>query len=230
MNEIRQVASEYNITVIEDAAEAIFSKYEGKYAGCMGDLGCFSFHAAKTITTGEGGMVVTNNQDLAERVRLLRNHGMSPKRRYWHELIGLNYRLTDLQAAIGCAQLEGVDGVIQKRRELYLFYKELLSKIPGVEFQQITEGVEPVYWGMPVKLQSTSFPEGRDPVLKHMESAGVEVRPGFYPFSKMPPYESPSLPVAEELGRQILCLPFHTLLQHSEIEYICNCLKSLVRE
>jgi len=227
MDEVKHIASQHGIAIIEDAAEAIFSKYKGQYAGCSGDLGCYSFHAAKTITTGEGGMVVTSSQFLADRVRMLRNHGMNPSRRYWHEFAGLNYRLTDLQAAVGCAQLEGVEDAIRRRRELRALYEEELGKIPGVHLQQLTDGVEPVYWGMHVRIDPAHFRNGRDRVIQQMEDAGIEVRPGFYPFSKMPAYQSAPLPVAEEIGQQTICLPFHVLLGPSEVSYICGHLMSL---
>src|SRR5208282_226909 len=134
MDEIITLAKDRSIPVVEDAAEAFLSNFNGRYAGTRGDLGTFSFHATKTITTGEGGMVVSSNQELHDKLYLYRNHGML-RVRYWHEVAGHNFRMTNLQAALGCAQLEKIDQIIMERKRLHKTYERFLSNVSGVTLQ-----------------------------------------------------------------------------------------------
>lgn len=222
MDEIMDLASRHGIPVIEDAAEAFASRHGGRMAGTIGTLGTYSLHATKTITTGEGGMVVTDNDELHQKMLLYRSHGMS-RLRYWHDVAGHNFRLTNLQAAIGCAQLEQLDRIILERKRVFVSFAHCLAAIPGVEMQQFGSDVDPLPWVVAVKLDPTAFPQGRDAVMRELEAAGIETRPGFYTPTRMTHlYRSDALPVSDEVSDQLLVLPTFATLQDPEIEYVCR--------
>jgi perosamine synthetase len=217
------------ITVIEDAAEAFLSSFAGRLSGTFGRIGCFSFQATKTITTGEGGIVVTRDDGLREIMDLYRNHGMG-RRRYYHHVAGNNFRLTNLQAAMGCAQLEHLSEIIQARKRVHSTYRSLLANASGVQMQVFRTEVEPVLWAMAAKLDPEAFPQGRDAVIGQMSERGVETRPGFCSPREMTIYgEVGSLPVSESLSRQVISLPTYASLRDDEIERICRLLLDLRR-
>jgi perosamine synthetase len=229
MDDIMTLASRRRIPVIEDAAEAFGSAYRGRLAGTFGTVGTYSLHAAKTITTGEGGMVVTASEELKERMSLIRNQGMG-RLRYWHDVLGNNFRLTDLQAAFGCAQLEHIKEIIVARQEVFHTYQRYLSKIGGIELQKFSELVEPVPWVVAIKLDPEVYPQGRDKVMLDMQAAGIETRPGFYTPTKMSHlYKSEPLPVADEVSEWTLVLPSFPSLNEEQIKTVCSNLKRLCR-
>lgn len=226
MASIMELAERNGLIVVEDAAEAIGSKYKGRMAGTIAQIGIYSFHATKTITTGEGGAAVTNNVELRDRMRLFRNHGMS-SRRYWHEVAGHNFRLTNMQAALGCAQLEQINRIICERDRVYQTYKRLLENMEGMVLQKFTEEVDPVVWAIAVKLDISAFPQGRDAVIDQLKQLGIETRPGFYSANTMPHiYGEVQLPICEHLSQQVLSLPSSPTLSDEEIEYVCTSFKS----
>jgi perosamine synthetase len=227
MNKIMEIAKKNNLFVIEDTAEAAFSKYKEKSAGTFGDIGCFSFQATKTITMGEGGAVVTNGDELNSKMRKIRSHGMTSKR-YWHDTIGYNYRITNIQAALGYAQIEKIDFILENKRRVYDSYLKNL-KSPGIIFQKIDESINPIIWAIAIRLDPKKFKGDRDFIMQELSKFGIETRPGFYPFSVMPFYKAQKCPVSESISKEIISLPSYTLLKEEEIEYICNCLKSLMR-
>lgn len=229
MDEITDLAKHRSVAVVEDAAEAFGSRYKNRQAGSMGQLGTFSFHATKTITTGEGGMVITDSADLRDRLYLFRNHGML-RSRYWHEVPGHNFRLTNMQAAMGCAQLERIDQVVSERRRVYASYKKCLSTLPGVTLQQYGPDVDPVVWAIALTLDPQAYPQGRDAVMRQLEEVGIETRNGFYAASMLRHiYDCPTLAICEDLGRQVISLPTYCGLQDSDIQFICSELESLRR-
>ena len=228
MNTIMELANSRGIPVIEDTAEAFASCFGGHMAGTYSLIGTFSFQATKTITTGEGGMVITNNKELYDRMTLFRSHGMRRKKYYWHDLAGHNFRLTNLQAAIGVAQLEKLDLIIGERRRVHRKYQEILSKIPGITLQYFSPQVDPVLWAVALKLDPLVYPQGRDTVMEEMKEAKIETRPGFVAPRFMDHiYNCPELPISEELSRQVLSLPTYPTLLDDQIELICQCLKDL---
>ncbi len=229
MESILALAKDKNIPVIEDAAESFGSLYNGRYSGTLGTIGIYSFQATKTITTGEGGMAVTNSKAIADRISLYRSHGLLRKRHYWHEVPGHNFRLTNMQAALGCAQLEKLDVIVRERERVHARYQTYLSRIDGMITQRFTAGVKPVVWAIAAKLDPAAFPQGRDAVMTQMQEAGIETRPGFCAASMMDFYCAPPLPVCEELSRQIISLPTYPTLHDDQIEYICDCLERLRR-
>lgn len=229
MDDILAVARERGVTVIEDAAESFPSRYRGNLAGTLGDLGTFSFQATKTITTGEGGMVVTRDARAREVMSLYRSHGLLRKRHYWHELPGHNFRLTNLQAALGCAQLEKLDVITRERQRVYLSYRERLARTAGVVLQRFSADVEPIVWALALRLDAAAFPQGRDAVMAQMQDAGIETRPGFCAPSWMEFYHCPPLPVCEDLSRQVISLPTFPSLTDEQIDSICDRLERLRR-
>ena len=207
MSPIMELANEKGLIVIEDAAEAIGSKYKGHRAGTIADVGTFSFHATKTITTGEGGAAITRNDELRDKMRLFRSHGMSTKR-YWHEVAGHNFRLTNLQAAIGCAQLEQIHIITHERDRVYKAYTHLLEPVDGIALQEYSKLVDPVVWAIAVFLEPSAFPQGRDSVINHLQKLGIETRPGFYSADTMPHlYGEMQLLTCSQLSQQVISIP-----------------------
>ncbi|MFI4955112.1 MAG: DegT/DnrJ/EryC1/StrS family aminotransferase, partial [Gammaproteobacteria bacterium] len=207
MTPIMELATSKGLIVIEDAAEAIGSKYKGRMAGTIAPVGIYSFQATKTITTGEGGAAATSSVELRNRMRLFRSHGMS-SRRYWHEVAGHNFRLTNMQAAMGCAQLEQIDIITQERDRVYTTYTRILQNIDGVTLQAYSQKVEPVVWAIAVSLDASAFPQGRDTVIDQLKIKGIETRPGFYSANTMPHlYGEVQLPVCDYLSQQVISLP-----------------------
>ncbi|MFH1415444.1 MAG: DegT/DnrJ/EryC1/StrS family aminotransferase [Elusimicrobiota bacterium] len=222
-----ELAGRHDLCIIEDCAEAVFSKYMNKLAGTFGDAGCFSFQATKTITTGEGGIVVLSEEDINNRMRLLRNHGMSPQKHYWPEMHGYNFRMTNLQAAVGCAQFECLDKIIKDKQRIYSRYLEQLGNEAGVTMQMFRKEVDPVVWTVALRIDKKRFVYDRDGTIASLLDSGIETRPGFYPYSIMPIYKSNALPNAEAVSAGVICLPSFCTISDKEIEYICDKIKKL---
>jgi len=227
MDQIERIAKKHNLNVIEDCAEAHGAEFKGKKVGSFGDISCFSFYGNKIITTGEGGMCLTNDEELAEKMRLIRDHGMSPQKRYWHEIIGFNYRMTNLQAAIGLAQLSKIDHYILKKRENAKLYNNYLKTIDGLVLPPEMPWAKNVFWMYSVLIKQR-FGITRDKVLEKLSEQGIDNRPFFYPITAMPPYvENDSFPVAQALSVEGLNLPSSVKLSESNIKLISNVLCGL---
>jgi perosamine synthetase len=230
MDSIMQLADSRGIAVVEDVAEAFACQYKNRLAGAFGAIGTFSFQATKTITTGEGGMVITSDENLYDRMALYRSHGMRRKQYYWHDLVGHNFRLTNLQAAVGVAQMEKLDEIVKERKRVHSQYRDFLSNVPGLTLQYFPPEVDSVLWAIALKLDPIAFPQGRDTVIAEMMQAGVETRPGFVaPRFMYHIYACPELPVTEELSKNVLSLPTYPTLQNEQIFFICDQLKKLRR-
>lgn len=186
MDRIMEIARKYNLYVIEDCAEAHGAKFKGKPVGSFGHISCYSFFANKIITTGEGGMCVTNDEKLNDRMRVLRDHGMNKQKRYWHDEVGYNYRMTNLQAAIGVAQLERVDEIIQERRRIEESYHSSLKQFADIKWQQNLDGRDRVVWLVSIEVPA----EKREALFQSLIKHGVDVRPFFYTLSSMPVYKN----------------------------------------
>jgi perosamine synthetase len=224
MDPIMALAAERSVSVVEDTAEAVFSKYRGRWAGAIGDVGCLSFQATKTITTGEGGMVLCAGAELADMMRLIRNHGMR-ERRYFHSVVGHNFRLTNLQAALGCAQLDKLPEILASKQRAHEGYRSGLSGVNGLTLQTFRDGVDPAVWVTGVKLDPAVFGP-RDEVMARMGEAGIETRPGFYAFHSMPIYpDAPRLPVSQDLADNVITLPSHSGLSEADVERVCQSLQ-----
>lgn len=227
MDSIMEIAKRRGLFVLEDAAQAHGATYRGKRTGSFGDMATFSFFGNKVITCGEGGMVTTNDNVLADRMRLLRNQGMSPERRYWFEEVGYNYRLTNTQAAIGLGQLECIDWHISQRRANASRYQQGLSEITGqVTLPYSADHLENIFWLYTIVLND-SVSIGRDQLIRLLDKDGIETRPMFYPVSSLPPYERfrGSFPVTERISSRGLNLPSHAALKTQNIDYVVERIK-----
>jgi len=227
MDEIMQIAKEYGLFVLEDAAECHGATYRGKKAGTFGDAATFSFFGNKIITTGEGGMIVTDDEKLASHMRILKGQGQDPDRRYWFIEMGYNYRMTNIEAAIGLAQLENIDLHISDRRKVASWYMEELKNMDDVlSIQKVTEGAESVWWMFSIMLKDR-VKISRDSLMERLREDGIETRPLFYPMHQMPVYfdENAACPVCERLAANGMNLPTHALMTREDVKYICDRLR-----
>ena len=227
MDSLQSICNNHNLILLEDAAEGFPSKYKSKVAGSLADISTFSFQATKTMTTGEGGMVLTNNDQFADTVNLFKSHGLRRIKHYWHELPGLNYRLTNIQAALGCAQFEILDTIILKRRQMFESYQLFLCNSAGIVMQCFTEGVDAIVWAVGITISPTHFPQGRDAVIDELKLLGIETRPGFYTPSSLQYFPSSKLQNSESVSMNSLFLPSWPGLTQGQIQFICNSLLSL---
>jgi perosamine synthetase len=219
MDPIMAIAAKHGIHVVEDAAEAHGALYKGRMVGAFGVAGSYSFFGNKIITTGEGGMIVTDDASFAETCRHLRGQGVSPSRTYWHDVIGYNYRMTNLAAAIGVAQLERIEETLAAKRRIADRYRTALEGIPGVTFQPEMSWAKNVYWMVSILVD----PSQRDALMAFLKDRGVETRPFFYPAHTLPMYPSDaSFPVAEALGASGINLPSFAALTDQEIDTVCS--------
>jgi len=229
MDEIIKLANENSLYIIEDCAEALGSMWKNKNVGTFGDASTFSFFGNKTITTGEGGMVLFKSKEIRDRAIILRDHGMSPTKRYWHEVIGFNFRLTNIQAAIGVAQLERLDEIVRKKIHIGDFYSDILRNNNIVaQVPKSHSAVKNSYWIFSFLLKKKI---NRDQMISKLLEHGIETRPVFFPLHKMPPYEnfkrSRSLENSINISQQGLSLPSATSLSDENMKYIVYCLNKI---
>lgn len=223
MDELRRIARRRGLFLLEDAAEAHGALYRGRTAGALADAAAFSFYGNKIISTGEGGMVTTDDDALAARARLLRGQGVDSERRYWFPVVGYNYRMMNLSAALGLAQLERADWHIGRRRKVAESYLELLRGVSCLNWQEESAWARHAYWMFTVVLGEGSS-VSRDALMERLEERGVETRPVFYPVHLLPPYREAArgeeFPVAERLARRGVSLPTWAGLSHDDLEYV----------
>jgi perosamine synthetase len=227
MDAIRAIARRHGLFVLEDSAQAHGARHRGRRVGSLGDVATFSFFGNKIVTTGEGGMVVTNDDDLAKRARLLRGHCTDPTRRYWFPAIGYNYRMTNVAAAIGVAQLERVDWQLRGRLEIAEWYRERLRDVPGLTWQQEKDWATHVWWMFSVVLDD-DCPVDRDEVMARLDEASIETRPVVWPLHELPMYRESTvgpLPVAERVARRGINLPTWAGLSREDVDYVCDSLR-----
>jgi perosamine synthetase len=222
MAPILAVARRHGLFVLEDAAEAHGALYRGKPTGSLADAAVFSFFGNKILTTGEGGMVTTDDEALDHKLRLLRGQGMDPQRRYWFPIVGYNYRMTNIEAAIGLAQLEKADHHLALRRQVAGWYNRHLAPLADIVTLPVEEPwARHAFWMYTIVLRDGI---DRDRVMASMDASGIETRPVFYPMHVMPPYREAdgTYPVAERLARSGINLPTHGLLREDDIAYIAG--------
>ncbi len=231
MDPILEIAEKHGLYVIEDAAEAHGAEYKGKKTGGLGHIGCFSFYANKIITTGEGGMIVTNDQEIAEKAKMLRDMAFEKDRRFWHRHLGYNYRMTNLQAALGVAQMKKIDQFVEARRRCARIYNELLSEIKGITTPPEEKWAKNVYWMYSILIEK-DFGLSRDRLMEILlQKYGIETRTFFYPIHSQPIYlekygPCDPCPVAEELSQKGINLPSGNRLREETIEYVVNAIKA----
>jgi perosamine synthetase len=225
LDPILQIAGSHGLSIIEDAAEAHGAEYKGRRVGGIGTIGVFSFFGNKIVTTGEGGMLVTSDPEIAARARHLRGQGVSSTRTYWHDVLGFNYRMTNIAAAIGCAQLERIDETLDAKRRLAELYRRYLHGVDGVTLQADATWARPVYWMNCILVASTV----RDPLMAFLAAEGVETRPFFHPAHTLPMYEtSQRYPVAERLAASGINLPSYPTLREEEVAGICALIRDFM--
>lgn len=223
MGPILSIARKYNLLVIEDAAEAHGALYKEKKVGSFGDSACFSFFGNKIITTGEGGMITTNNKSLADKIRILRDHGASRRRRYYNPHLGFNYRMTNLQAALGLAQLRKVGKIIEKKRKIAKLYRQGLRQlVPEIHLHPEADWAKNVFWMYSILVPKVGR-KNRDFLSRELKKKGIDSRPFFFPIHRLPRYKTKEhLPVADFLASSGLNLPSSVNLQDEQIKSICD--------
>lgn len=227
MQAIMGLSRRHGLTVVEDAAEAQGATYAGSPVGTIGHAGVFSFFGNKIITTGEGGMITTDDDGLADRLRQLRNHGMDPNRRYWHPMVGYNYRMTNLQAALGVAQMESVDYILARKQRISDIYTEELAGLPLTP-QPIVPPAHPVSW-LVCFLVEPDAPLDSGQLQLQLADRGIDTRPFFFPVPAMPPFfDGERYPVAENLARRGISLPSSSTLEESEVRFVCSAVREFM--
>jgi perosamine synthetase len=226
---IAAVARRHNLYVIEDAAEAHGAIYKDRACGTLGDMSCLSFYGNKIVTTGEGGMILTDDGAWCDRARFLRDHAMSPTERYFHPEIGFNYRLTNIQAALGLAQLERLDEFVEIKRRHAARYAERLAGLPGIVLAPQAEWAKSVYWMYSILL-TQDCRLSRSDLMAGLKERGVDSRPFFRAIHTMPCHHRDQvLSVAERLALQGLNLPSSTKLTEEQIDYVAQQIIELTR-
>jgi perosamine synthetase len=236
MDAIRAVAKKHNIAIIEDAAEALGAEYKGSKAGSLGDTGVFSFHGSKTVTTGEGGMLVTDHQDLFKRIQVLRDHGRQPgDRMFFNTEVAYKYKMSSMQAALGLAQLERIDELIERKRDQFAWYKQGLAGLDGITMNSEPVGTRNAYWMVTIVLDP-KLGLNKTQLMERLSEHGIDTRPFFHPLSSIPAYEDSEQAyiarqrnkVAYSVSPYAINLPSALSLEKQQIETVCNILKKVI--
>jgi len=234
MDALQEIADQHGIWVIEDAAEAHGARYKGRRAGSLGDAACFSFYGNKIITTGEGGMITTDNEELAKLARNLRDHAFSTERHFWHRHVGYNYRMTNLQAAVGVAQTEKLEDYVAARRRNAALYSGLLADIDGITTPPEVGDVENVFWMYGLLVDEGAYGLNRNALREALAARGIETRTFFIPIHYQPIYHEAfvgrSFPVAEDFCARGLYLPSASSLTAGQVHYIVDAIRAIGEE
>jgi len=236
MDAIRDVAKRHSIAIIEDAAEAIGSEYKGRKAGSFGDTGVFSFHGSKTLVTGEGGMLVSDREDIYRRSLFLRDHGRNPgDKMFWNNEVAYKYKMSSMQAALGLAQLERIDELVERKRQIFNWYQSELSNIQGLTLNYEAPHTKNIYWMVTVVL-CEKLGLKKDKLMSLMSEKGIDYRPFFYPLSSIPAYEKSEQAkqaqqrnkIAYKISPYGLNLPSGMNMTEKKVAYVCKVLKSIL--
>lgn len=236
MDAIFSVADRYGIPVVEDAAEAIGSEYKSKKAGSFGRTGVFSFHGSKTLTTGEGGLLATNDSELFNRVLSLRDHGRPSGDIYFcNNEVAYKYKMSSLQAALGYAQLQRIEELVGKKRQIFSWYKERLNEIPGLRLNQEPKGTKNSYWMTSVVFDER-FELPKFELMKILGEKSINTRPFFSPLSSLKAYENTSEAkkarkrnrISHSISKQAVNLPSALVLEEKHVEYVCENIKKIM--
>jgi len=233
MDAINAVAKEHGLTVIEDSCEALGATYKGKQAGTLGDFGVFAFYPNKVITTGEGGVIITDDDQAADFMRALRNQGRAPGDTWLqHTHLGYNYRIDEMSAAMGVAQMSRLEELLSKREQVAAWYEARLAEIPGVEVPFIAPSTTRMSWFVYVICFDKKL--NRDDIAKKLEARGIPVRPYFLPIHLQPymaerfGWREGDFPVTEDLGRRGLAVPFSGVMSEAQVEAVCAAIRDVV--
>jgi len=230
MDALKDLAEDHEIALVEDAAQAHGAEYKGQKVGGLGDIGCFSFYATKNMSTGEGGIITTNNSELARRARLIRDHGQTEK--YRHAVLGYNYRMTEMCAAVGLVQLKKLEGFIKRRRENAELLTRGIKKITGLTPPCVKNDVRHVFYQYTVRVED-DYPMNRDKLAECLTKRGVGVAVHYpVPIYKQPFYEKlgygrVACPMVEDVCKRILSIPVHPSVDEDDIAYILSALKEV---
>ena len=234
MEQVIEIAKKYKLKIIEDAAEMHGQTYNNQSCGSFGDISIFSFYPNKHITTGEGGMLLTNDEHVAERCKSLRNLCFIPQRRFVHEEIGFNYRMTNIQAALGVAQLERLNQFVEKKRYIGKKYTELLSDVSGLQLPlSCTAYAENIYWVYGIVLDDT-FPFDAEWMMKKLGERNIGTRPFFWPMHEQPVFQTMEVdgqyPNAEKIARRGFYVPSGLALGHDQQQRVADAIRSIMTE
>jgi perosamine synthetase len=234
MDALGEIADRHGVWVVEDAAEAHGARYKGRRVGSLGDAACFSFYGNKIITTGEGGMITTDNADISKLARNLRDHAFSTERHFWHRYLGFNYRMTNLQAAVGVAQTEKLDELVAARRRNADLYSSLLAEVEGITTPPEVGDVENVFWMYGILVDEEAFGMSRNALREALASRGIETRTFFIPIHYQPiyhpQYRDQSFPVAERFCAEGLYLPSASSLTRGQVRYVVEAVRDIAAQ
>jgi perosamine synthetase len=231
------VAGRHNVSVIEDAAEALGSEYHGKKAGVLGETGVFSFHGSKTLTTGEGGMLVTDREDLYRRILFLRDHGRAPgEKMFWNSEVGYKYKMSSLQAALGLAQLERIEELLERKEAIFSWYQRELAHVPDITLNYQAQGVRNTYWMVTIVLGS-SYEITKEELIAQFKKRNIDTRPFFYPLSSLPAYEHLEQAHAARAANDVIYrlsphsinLPCALNMAEEQTHYVCETLQEILK-
>lgn len=236
MDEVQDVAGRNDIAIIEDAAEAIGSEFHGKKAGSFGDAGVFSFHGSKTLTTGEGGMLVTDRKDLYDRALFLRDHGRKPgDKMFFNTEVAFKYKMSSMQAALGLAQLERVEELVSVKRKIFSWYQESLDQIEGITLNYEAPNTINTYWMVSIILDE-KYGIRKDRLIELMNAKGIDCRPFFHPLSSLPAYEKSAQAnqarhrnhMSYKISPSGINLPSGFNMAEEKVRFVCNALKDIL--
>ena len=236
MDAIREIARRHGIAIIEDAAEAIGSEYKGKKAGSFGDTGVFSFHGSKTLTTGEGGMLAIDSEELYQRILILRDHGrVVGDKQFWNNKVAYKYKMSSMQAALGLAQLERIDELVDRKRQIFTWYEEALAGVNGVTLNYEAHNTKNTYWMVTVILDSATDIK-KERLMTSLSKFGIDTRPFFYPLSSLPAYDDSEQAKYAQIDNQVsytispyaVNLPSALNLTKGQIMYVCDVLGKIL--
>lgn len=227
MDEITAIAKRYGLFIVEDAAPALGSIYKGKKPGTFGEFGAYSFQGAKIAISGTGGMIICSNKNLYERALMLNAHGQSPKKKYWQIEVAYSFHMSNLQASLALAQLERIEEFVNKKNQIFKWYKNKLSKVDGISMNPDKLGTRSNKW-MSSIIFNKKFRYSRDVLIKKLRENLIDSRPFFYPVSMFPIYKEQNTPVAHHLGLNGINLPSGVNLKKEQVDYICSVLIKLL--
>lgn len=229
INPITKIAKKYKLKIIEDAAESIGSEYFGRKAGSFGDISVFSFHGSKTLVTGEGGMLLTDDKNIIAKARYYNDHCKSPDKIFWTLDIGYKYKMSNFQAACGLAQLERIDKLVEKKRKIFSWYVKYLSGMSGIQLNFEQPGTKNTYW-MVTAIIDKKYKLNKENFLELFNKFNIQVRPIFYPLSQLPWINiQADTPVARDLSPRGINLPSGLMLTNNDVKYICKIFKNILK-
>lgn len=227
MEEIAAISKKYGLYIVEDAAPALGSTYEGKKPGTFGEFGAYSFQGAKIAVSGIGGMLITSNKRLFEKVLMLNAHGQSPKRKFWQAQVGYSFHMSNLQASLALAQFERIEEFVVKKNQIFKWYRKKLASLDGISMNPEKAGTRSNKWMSSIVFMK-KFKLSRDKLIKELGKNFVDARPFFYPPSMFPMHDEQNTPVAHHIGLNGINLPSGVNLKREEVDYVSSVLIKLL--